>query len=82
LADNLSGGTRIGKHTRRKDLNWLNLIRVCQLNRQLLVELESLLETDEFLGKLLHSSEGNFAISKNLPRYLNCIEAGGNKVSS
>jgi replicative superfamily II helicase len=61
----------------RKDLNWLNLIRVCQLNRQLLVELESLLETDEFLGKLLHSSEGNFAISKNLPRYLNCIEAGG-----
>jgi len=29
----------------RKDLNWLNLIRVCQLNRQLLVELESLLST-------------------------------------
>jgi len=67
----------LGNIHSRKDLSWLNRIRVCQLNRQLLVELEKLLENDEFLGKLLHSSEGNIAISNNLPTYLNWVETGG-----
>lgn len=60
-----------------KELGWLNRVRACRLDRQLLVELEGILESEEFIGTLLKPSVDNTTSTKILPRYLNWVKAGG-----
>jgi hypothetical protein len=63
----------------QKQMSWLTHVKAVRLHRTLLLEFESLLESDEFLETLMSSSADNITNNINLPRYLNWVKTGENQ---
>ena len=63
----------------QKQMGWLTRVKAFRLKRTLLLEFESLLESDEFLETLMCSSADSITNNKNLPRYLNWVKTGENQ---